>query len=79
MNAPAMPGSFLTWWLWLNDYEPVELIVDGETTTDEPTILHWLHGQDHQFGTSIGDEWRAGNGRWSMRGKAVDRATDPTT
>jgi hypothetical protein len=79
MNAPAMPGRSMTWWLWINDFDPVELIVDGKTITDEEAILHWLHGRDHQFGTAIGDEWRADNGRWSMRGKAVQRATDPTT
>jgi hypothetical protein len=73
MNAPAMPGRLLTWWLWLNDYEPVELIVDGQTTTAKEAILHWLAGQDHQFGTAIGDEWRSVDGRWSMRGKAVER------
>ncbi len=79
MNSPAMPGRLLTWWLWLNDYEPVELIVDGQTITDKEAILYWLHGRDHQFGTAIGDEWRAVDGRWSMRGNAVDHATDPTT
>jgi hypothetical protein len=79
MNAPAMPGRLVTWWLWLNDYDPVELIVDGETTTEIGEMLQWMHGRDHQFGTAIGDEWRANDGRWSMRGKAVERATDSTT
>lgn len=81
MNAPSMPGRKMTWWRWLlfNDYEPVELILDGQTTNDKAAIFHWLHGQDHQFGTAIGDEWRADNGRWSMRGKAVQREADSTT
>lgn len=73
MNAPAMPGSFTTWWLWLNDFDPVELIVDGQTTTGIESILHWLNHQIDQDGTAIGDEWRADDGRWSMRGKAVER------
>ena len=73
MTSPAMPGSFMTWWLWLNDFDPVELIVDGQTITDKKAILHWLHGRDHQFGTAIGDEWRADDGRWLMHGKAVER------
>ena len=79
MTSPAMPGRSMTWLLWLDEYEPVELIVDGQITTAIEAILHWLHGRDHQFGTAIGDEWRADNGHWSMRGKAVQRATDPTT
>ena len=79
MNAPAMPGRVMTWLLWLDDYEPFELVVDGQATTGIEAILHWLHGRDYQLGTAIGDEWRAEDGRWSMRGKAVDRATDPTT
>jgi hypothetical protein len=79
MNAPAMPGRLITWWLWLNDYEPVELIVDGQTITDREAMLRWLASKEHQFGTAIGNEWRAGNGRWSMRGKDVHCATDPTT
>ena len=79
MTSPAMPGRSMTWLLWLDEYEPVELIVDGQTTTGIEAILHWLHGRDYQLGIAIGDEWRAEDGRWSMRGKAVDRATDPTT
>jgi len=69
----------MTWLLWLDDYEPFELVVDGHETTGIEAILHWLHGRDYQLGIAIGDEWRAEDGRWSMRGKAVDRATDPTT
>ena len=73
MTSPAMPGRSMTWLLWLNDFEPIELVVDGQTTTNKVAILHWLHGRDHQFGTAVGDEWRADDGRWSMRGKAVER------
>lgn len=71
MNAPAMPGRSMTWREWLDEYDPVEMILDGQTTTDNYAILRWLHGQDHQSGTAIGDEWRADNGRWSMRGEGV--------
>ena len=73
MTSPAMPGRVMTWLLWLEYYDPVELAVDGQTTTGIEAILHWLYGQDNQPGTAIGDEWRADNGRWYMRGKAVNR------
>jgi hypothetical protein len=73
MNAPAMPGRLMTWRQWLDEYDPVELIVDEQTTTSSYAFFVWLHGRDHQFGTAIGDEWRADNGRWYMRGKAVER------
>ena len=69
MNAPAMPGRSMTWREWLDEYDPVEMILDGQTMTDNYAILCWLYGQDHQSGTAIGDEWRADNGRWSMRGE----------
>ena len=71
MNAPAMPGRSMSWWLWLDHYDPIELISDGQTTTGEAAILEWLYGRDYQLGTAIGGEWRADNGRWYMRGKAV--------
>jgi hypothetical protein len=68
MNLPAMPGRSMTWRKWLDDYDPVELIVDGQATTSNYAILVWLHDADDQDGTAIGNEWRADNGRWSMRG-----------
>jgi len=73
MNAPAMPGRSMRSREWLDEYDLVELVVDGQTTTNKVAILEWLHGRDHQFGIAIGDEWRADNGRWYMRGKAVER------
>ncbi len=73
MNAPAMPGRVMTWRKWLNEYDPVELYVDVGMTQQQHHILHWLNHQIDQYGTAIGDEWRADNGRWSMRGKAVQR------
>ncbi len=79
MNAPAMPGRSMTWREWLEEYEPIELCYRGESTCPKPLIMSWLAIISDLHGTAIGDEWRADNGRWSMRGKAVERATDPTT
>ena len=69
MNTPAMPGRSMTWRQWLDEYDPVELYLDGQTTTDNYAILRWLNHQIDQPGTAIGDEWRSNNGRWSMRGE----------
>ena len=79
MNAPAMPGRSMTWREWLDEYDPVELYVDVGMTQQQHQILHWLNHQIDQDGIAIGDEWRAANGRWSMRGKAVQCATDPNS
>ena len=73
MNAPAMPGRSMTWRKWLDEYDPVELCYHGETTVLQSLILSWLAIINDLDGTAIGDEWRADNGRWYMRGKAVQR------
>ena len=79
MTSPAMPGRAMTWREWLDEYDPVELYVDVGMTERKAHILHWLNHQIDQDGTAIGEEWRADNGRWYMRGKAVECATDSTT
>ena len=76
MNLPAMPGRVMTWRQWLDEYDPVELYAAFGMTQQQHDILHWLNHQTDQHGTAIGNEWRADNGRWSMRGKAVERAKD---
>ena len=75
MNTPAMPGRSVTWREWLDEYDPVELCVYVEMTQHKERIWQFLHHRSDQQGTAIGDEWRADNGRWSMRGKAVERCS----
>jgi hypothetical protein len=79
MNAPAMPGRSMTWREWLDEYDPVEMDHYDGTETKLYRIFQYLLATSNQDGTAIGDEWRAANGRWSMRGKAVQCATDSTT
>jgi hypothetical protein len=79
MNAPAMPGRSMTWREWLDEYDPVELYADWGIIQHQDHILHCLHHHIDQLGTAIGDQWRADNGRWSMRGKAVRCEADSTT
>lgn len=73
MNAPAMPGRSMTWRQWLDEYDPVELNTYVGTETRLYEIFAYLLATSNQNGTAIGDEWMADNGRWSMRGKAVQR------
>ena len=73
MNAPAMPGRVMTWREWLDEYDPVELDSYAGKETRLYEIFVYLLSISDQPGTAIGDEWRAENGRWSMRGKAVER------
>ena len=76
MNTPAMPGRSVTWREWLDEYDPVEVVFRGEVYHGIRLILRTLCDTKNQSGTAIGDEWRADNGHWLMRGKAVERATD---
>jgi hypothetical protein len=73
MNAPAMPGRSMTWRQWLDEYDPVELDACHIHTTNTAHILAYLSRRTVQDGIAIGEEWRADNGWWSMRGKAVER------
>jgi hypothetical protein len=79
MNAPAMPGRSMTWRKWLDEYDPVELDTCHFHTKNTAHILDYLKKKPDQDGTAIGDEWRSVDGRWSMRGKEVQRATDPNS
>jgi hypothetical protein len=76
MTSPAMPGRSMTWRQWLDEYDSVELCFDVGMTQRKANILNFLNHQADQDGTAIGDEWRAENGHWYMRGKAVERAKD---
>ena len=73
MTSPAMPGRVMTWREWLDEYDPVELDSYAGTETRLYEIFAHLLCISDQSGTAIGDQWRADNGRWYMRGKAVQR------
>jgi hypothetical protein len=79
MNAPAMPGRSMTWRKWLDEYDPVELCFDVGMTQRKTHILNFLNHQIDQDGTAVGDEWRADNGRWYMRGRRWSNATNTAT
>jgi hypothetical protein len=76
MNPPAMPGRLLTWREWLDDYDPIEVDYGGGIITAKRLIMPWLAIVCETSGTVIGDEWRSVDGRWSMRGKAVERVEE---
>jgi hypothetical protein len=76
MTLPAMPGRSMTWRQWLDEYDPVELFFDVGMTQRKANILNFLNHHIDQDGTAIGDEWRADNGRWYMRGRRWSNATN---
>ena len=71
MTSPAMPGRVMTWREWLDEYDPVELCFDVGMTQRKANIVDFLNHEIDQDGMAIDDEWRADNGHWYMRGKAV--------
>jgi hypothetical protein len=74
MNAPAMPGRSMTWREWLDEYDPVELHVGSRKKVDDINWIFRVLAHTKEIpGTAIGDEWRADNKLWSMRGKEVER------
>lgn len=73
MTSPAMPGRVMTWREWLDEYDPFELNVGRAYEKNKTQILVYLSRRCNQIGISIGDEWRADDGWWSMRGKAVQK------